>query len=297
MTDLTGKKIANTYKDLLQINSSASNNGVDGTARFVQDGSGTNTALKLATNRAAVNGNVSVGGALNVTGGIAAGSLNVDGFTVSALTGTEIYATNILRVGGDNVATSATLAELSSTLVSLFNSFTTSIGGIVFQAIASINTLEQQLISDVSTINTSITVIDAALVSINSQVSINRTNITEISTSLSAAIVELQLETSTINTNITNIEAAISTVELDISNNNTAIAANTSSIAVNNVAIGNNAAAIIALSATLEGRINTVSAAVPVSLSDLSNDLWETTVAIPTTSGGKPAGYLWFVVA
>jgi hypothetical protein len=51
MTDLTGKKIANTYKDLLQINSSASNEGVDGTLRRVQDGKGTNTAISLSTNK------------------------------------------------------------------------------------------------------------------------------------------------------------------------------------------------------------------------------------------------------
>ena len=48
MTDLTGKKIANTYKDLLQINSSASNNGIDETLRNVQDGSGNNSPLKLS---------------------------------------------------------------------------------------------------------------------------------------------------------------------------------------------------------------------------------------------------------
>jgi hypothetical protein len=39
--DLTGSIIANTYKDLLQVNAETSNAGLDGTVRTIQDGGGT----------------------------------------------------------------------------------------------------------------------------------------------------------------------------------------------------------------------------------------------------------------
>ena len=46
MATLTGKKPSETYKDLLQV--SNSNSGVDSVERFVEDGEGTSTILKLS---------------------------------------------------------------------------------------------------------------------------------------------------------------------------------------------------------------------------------------------------------
>ena len=45
MSTFTGKKIANTYKDLLKVNTSVDNAGIDGTLRSIQDGNGVNTCL------------------------------------------------------------------------------------------------------------------------------------------------------------------------------------------------------------------------------------------------------------
>jgi hypothetical protein len=50
MTTLTGKTIASTYKDLLQV--SNSNSGIDGTLRPVSDGEGTGSPLNLSTTSA-----------------------------------------------------------------------------------------------------------------------------------------------------------------------------------------------------------------------------------------------------
>jgi hypothetical protein len=44
----SGKKIKETFKDLLKINSASDNAGVDSTLREVQDGNGSNTGLKLS---------------------------------------------------------------------------------------------------------------------------------------------------------------------------------------------------------------------------------------------------------
>ena len=90
MTALTGKTIASTYKDLLQI--SNSNSGIDSTLRQVEDGEGTTSPLELSNS------------AINLTG-----TIQIDGVTLTAnasalnniadLTGT----TGIVAVSGGNV--------------------------------------------------------------------------------------------------------------------------------------------------------------------------------------------------
>jgi len=53
MADLTGTTPANTYKGLLQVNDYT--DGVDATAKYIQDGEGTDSALAIST------GNVGIG--------------------------------------------------------------------------------------------------------------------------------------------------------------------------------------------------------------------------------------------
>ena len=84
MSDFTGKKIANTYKDLLKIDTSVDNAGIDGTLRRIQDGSGTNTAISLSQNAAQVNGNL-----------IVTGEISVNVFDVSVLNATEVSTTRL----------------------------------------------------------------------------------------------------------------------------------------------------------------------------------------------------------
>ena len=51
MSDLTGKNIKDTYKDLLKVTPASDNTGIDGTDRVVTDGDGTATPLKLSTTK------------------------------------------------------------------------------------------------------------------------------------------------------------------------------------------------------------------------------------------------------
>ena len=62
MADLTGKTIAATYRDLLQIAASSTGGGLDGTARTVQDGSGNNSALQIGTGSVNINGTLELNG-------------------------------------------------------------------------------------------------------------------------------------------------------------------------------------------------------------------------------------------
>ena len=56
MANLTNAKIANTFKDLLQVNAATSNSGIDGTVRQVQDGGGTAGPFAISTAQLNVTG-------------------------------------------------------------------------------------------------------------------------------------------------------------------------------------------------------------------------------------------------
>lgn len=219
MTDLTGKNISNTYKDLLKVKTVTDNSGIDSTVRFIEDGAGNNTALKLSNNKVASNGNVSVGGSLNVTGVIAAGELSVTNLNT---TGTV----NATRITADSVSTSVVSATT-------YYGDGSNLTGIVVSAAASVGT--------------------------------------------SAAL----------ETRISDVSAALQS----------SINANASAIVVANTSIAANTSLITALSATLETRIAAVSAIIPRGLTSLTNNLWKVTTQTPTSSGGKPEGYIWYVVS
>lgn len=90
MATLTGTKIANTYKQLLQVGSS--NTGLTGTVQSVQDGEGNNSPLQLSQSAVNINGTFQLSG---VTLTANASTLNA----VADLTG----ATGIVAVSGGNV--------------------------------------------------------------------------------------------------------------------------------------------------------------------------------------------------
>jgi hypothetical protein len=90
MATLTGTKIANTYKQLLQVGSS--NTGLTGTVQAVQDGGGNASPLELSQNAVNINGTFQLSG---VTLTANASTLNA----VADLTG----ATGMIAVSGGSV--------------------------------------------------------------------------------------------------------------------------------------------------------------------------------------------------
>ena len=142
MATLTGKTIANTYKDLLQV--SNDNNGVDGTMRTVSDGEGTNTALQLSNAGVNINGTFELNGeaitvnasAINnmadigsATGIIAVNSGNVYGRTLTA--GTPVSITNADGASGNPTITLASIASVSGSYGPLTNFAVNDYGQIV----------------------------------------------------------------------------------------------------------------------------------------------------------------------
>ena len=90
MATLTGSKIANSYKQLLQVGSN--NTGLTGTVQTVQDGSGTNSGLQLSNSSVNIDGTFQLNG---VTLTANASTLN----NVADLTG----ATGLVAVSGGSV--------------------------------------------------------------------------------------------------------------------------------------------------------------------------------------------------
>jgi hypothetical protein len=103
MSTLTGQKIANTYKQLLQV--STDNSGLSATVQTVQDGAGTNSPLQLSNSTVNINGTFQLSGStltataaeLNAiadltgtTGIVAVSAGQVYGRTLTAGTGVSI---------------------------------------------------------------------------------------------------------------------------------------------------------------------------------------------------------------
>lgn len=120
MAKLTGKQIANSYKQLLQIGTN--NSGLVSTLQDVQDGEGNNTPLQLSNSTVNINGTLQLNGstltadasALNAitdltgtTGLVAMNSGNALGRTLTAGTGITIGNANGAS-GNPNIALSVT---------------------------------------------------------------------------------------------------------------------------------------------------------------------------------------------
>ena len=107
MADLTGKTIASTYKDLLQV--SNSNDGIDGTLRVIEDGEGTESILSISSSAL----KVGTSSQLQFRDSAIHISSDADGYlNVQADTGVNI------NIGGtDELAVTATTSTFGTNLV------------------------------------------------------------------------------------------------------------------------------------------------------------------------------------
>ena len=103
MATLTGKLISNTYKDLLQV--SNNNDGVDSTVRFVSDGEGTNSALKISNSEVETTGKLTVGANISASGKITGDSATIIGnVTAASYYGDGSNLTNISATPATSVS-------------------------------------------------------------------------------------------------------------------------------------------------------------------------------------------------
>ena len=111
MAALTGKKPKDTYKDLLQV--SNSNAGVDGTLRFVSDGEGTDSTLKLSTTSISTTSKVVVGGDTAAGDDAAIGYTSAEGLIITGQGSTsDITVKNDADAAVLTVATGTTNVDI-----------------------------------------------------------------------------------------------------------------------------------------------------------------------------------------
>lgn len=99
MATLTGKRVKDTYKDLLQV--SNSNSGIDATMRVVSDGEATDSVLYLSSAGVAVNSGLNIGAATAVTGGKVTQTASLAAATGDEVAYSLAYTTNKASSGAD----------------------------------------------------------------------------------------------------------------------------------------------------------------------------------------------------
>ena len=104
MADLTNQLIANTYKDLLQVNAETANAGLDGTVRTIQDGGGTAGPISMSTAQLNVTGQFALRGTVLTATADQLNNLALGGFT--AFTAND--GTILLTEEGTSVSTATT---------------------------------------------------------------------------------------------------------------------------------------------------------------------------------------------
>jgi len=117
MSDLTGKLVSNSYKQLLKVAVSG-NEGVSAGLLQVQSGDGTNSALQISTSiiqvagKFGVSDDVSIAGDIQILGKVCASAYYGDGSNLSGVTATiegNISVSNIVAGGTLNVGGTATI--------------------------------------------------------------------------------------------------------------------------------------------------------------------------------------------
>ena len=169
MSDLTGKTIAETYRDLLQIAASSTGGGLDSTPRTVQDGSGNNSALQLSNDTVNINGTLELGGTaitktaeqinsiadISTLTGIAAGDAGtIYGRTLSASVGISI--SNADGTAGNPTFSLAATSVSAGTYAGQTTSFDVDATG----RITGTNTTDTVSVGNVNTVNLSATTVN-----------------------------------------------------------------------------------------------------------------------------------------
>ena len=301
MANLANAKIANTFRDLLQVNAATSNAGLDGTVRNIQDGGGTASPIAMSTAQLNVSGQFALGGTVltataNQLNNLAAGGftalthgdgtvlLSMNGVSVStATTSATVVVNPTLSLTEVDAATGSFSTAVSATsLVAAKGSFTTKVSGVAAEFSGNVSAANLFASTNIFIGGTAIPNA-AALTSVNNVITaLSATMATSIGNRTTAITANTAAITS-VNTVITNLSATMAT----------SIAARTAAItSVNTVitnlsatfaaSIGNRTTAITANTAAITS-INTV-------ITNVSSTLATSIATRLPLAGGKLTG-------
>ena len=259
MTALTGKQIANTYKQLLKV-AVSTNDGIDSTVRTIESGDGTNSALQLSNSVVNVNGTFQISGValtatvskLNELTSIA-GTLTSVGAASTYGTGTGIAtdpSAGITNEGFIQLQTNQSFGtvSVSTNLAAVLGGFATSLSATNFVAgtgsfTTKVSGVAAEFSGAVSAANiyatTQIYIGGSAIPSasdvaaVSALTSVNKAAITSVNTVLAATSAALATSIGTTNTRVAATSAALAT---SIGTTNTLIATTSAALATS---IGN----------------------------------------------------------
>ena len=259
MADLTNAKIANTFKDLLQVNAQTSNSGIDGTLRQIQDGGGTAAPFAISTVQLNVTGQFALNGSVLTATADQINSLVASGGITSLSSEND---TVLLIKGGASVSTATVSAQIKVNPNLSISSVIASTGSFI----AKVSGVAAEFSGDVSANNvfaaTNIFIGGAAIPDAAALTSIN-TVITNLSSTMATSI-------NTANTRITSVSdfavALSGTLATSIGTANTRI----TSVSEFAVALSGTLATSIAnVSSTMATSINTANTRI-TSVSDFA---------------------------
>ena len=121
MSDFTGQKIANTYKNLLQV--SVANSSLGTALKSVETGAGNVTPLQISTDKVNING-----------------TFQLNGTAISDIATSVAVQTNTDAITSIN-AVVANVSSLTKTNLDAITSINTVVGNLSVNAITSINTV------------------------------------------------------------------------------------------------------------------------------------------------------------
>jgi hypothetical protein len=272
MADLTNAKIANTYKDLLQVNAQTSNAGLDGTVRTIQDGGGTASPIAMSTAQLNVTGqfalagsvltatadqlnSLAAGGFTALTGGNDTVLLTMDGVSVStATTSATVVVNPTLSLTEVDAATGSFNTSVSATnFVAGTGSFTTKVSGVAAEFSGAVSAANVYA-------STNIFVGGTAVPSAAAITSINNAH-TSTNNALVAASAALATSIGTANTRITSVSdfavALSATLATSIANVSSTMATSINTANTRITSVSDFAVALSATMATSIGTANT----------------------------------------
>jgi len=272
MANLTNAKIANTFRDLLQVNAATSNAGLDGTVRNIQDGGGTASPIAMSTAQLNVSGQFALGGTVLTATADQLNSLAAGGFT--ALTHGD--GTVLLSMNGVSVSTATTSATVvvnptlsltevdaatgsfstavsATSLVAAKGSFTTKVSGVAAEFSGNVSAANLFASTNIfiggtaipnaaalTSVNNVITALSATMATSiaarTAAITSVNTVITNLSATMATSIAARTAAITSVNTVITNLSA---TFAASIGNRTTAITANTAAITSINTVVAN----------------------------------------------------------
>ena len=293
MADLTNAKIANTYKDLLQVNAQTSNAGLDGTVRTIQDGGGTASPIAMSTAQLNVTGQFALAGTVltasaDQLNSLAAGAftaltagddtvkITVGGVSVStATTSATVVVNPTLSLTEVDAATGSFNTKVSTTdFVAGTGSFTTKVSGVAAEFSGAVSAANVYASTNIFVGGTAIPSA-AAITSINAAHTSTNNALVAASAALAASIA--------------NVSAAMAT---SIGNSNTNITTLTNAVTSINAAHTSTTDRLVATSTALATSIANVSSTMATSIANVSAALATSIGTRLPLAGGTLTGIL-----